>query len=55
MRGQHYLYPHSFPDHWVEQQYLPDKLKDTRYYVPADNKNEQAFAAYWKAVKEKRK
>ena len=55
VRGQHYLYPHSFPDHWVEQQYLPDKLKDTRYYVPADNKNEQAFAAYWKAVKEKRK
>ena len=55
VRGQHYLYPHSFPDHWVEQQYLPDKLKDTRYYLPADNKNEQAFAAYWKVIKDKRK
>ena len=55
VRGQHYLYPHSFPDHWVEQQYLPDKLKDTRYYIPGDNKNEQAFSAYWKAIKDKRK
>ena len=55
VRGQHYLYPHRFPDHWVEQQYLPDKLKDTRYYIPGDNKNEQAFSAYWKAIKDKRK
>ncbi len=55
VRGQHYLYPHRFPDHWVKQQYLPDKLKDTRYYIPGDNKNEQAFSAYWKAIKDKRK
>lgn len=55
VRGQHYLYPHAYPDHWVEQQYLPDVLAGTTYYVPGDNKNEQAFAAYWKSVKDRRK
>lgn len=55
VRGQHYLYPHAYPDHWVEQQYLPDVLAGTTYYVPGDNKNEQAFAAYWKTVKDRRK
>ncbi len=52
-KGQFYKYPHSFPGHWVEQQYLPDALKDAVYYTPGDNKNEQAFAAYWKDVKGK--
>ena len=28
-----YLYPHDFPGHYVEQQYLPDKLVGTKYYV----------------------
>ena len=53
-KGQFYQYAHDFPDHWVPQQYLPDALKDTVYYVPGDNKNEQAYAAYWEAVKRKR-
>jgi len=51
VKGQHYLYPHSFPHHWVEQQYLPDVLKDTVYYHAGDNKNEQAYEAYWKGIK----
>ncbi|HHU84742.1 MAG TPA: replication-associated recombination protein A [Clostridiales bacterium] len=42
-KGQHYLYPHSYPNHWVEQQYLPDTIKNIVYYRPGDNKNEQAF------------
>lgn len=50
-KGQFYEYPHSFPNHWVAQQYLPDAIKDTVYYVPGDNKTEQAFAAYWKDIK----
>ena len=50
-KGQFYLYPHDFPDHWTQQQYLPDILKDTVYYIPGDNKNEQAFAAYWNKIK----
>ncbi len=55
VKGQHYLYPHSYPNRWVEQQYLPDAIKERVYYVPADNKNEQAFKAYWDAVKKRRK
>ena len=50
-KGQFYQYPHDFPQHWVAQQYLPDILKDTVYYVPGDNKNEQAFQAYWDAIR----
>ncbi len=52
-KGQFYQYPHSFPHHWVEQQYLPDALKDTVYYTPGDNKTEQSFAAYWREIKKK--
>ncbi|MGI6263898.1 MAG: replication-associated recombination protein A [Acutalibacteraceae bacterium] len=55
VKGQHYLYPHSFPDHWVEQQYLPDAIKDRVYYHPGDNKNEQAFESYWQTIKKKTK
>ena len=51
VKGQHYIYPHDYPNHWVEQQYLPDAIKDRRYYQPGDNKNEQAFAQYWKKIK----
>lgn len=50
-KGQFYQYPHDFSGHWVKQQYLPDELKNIRYYTPGDNKNEQAFAEYWKHIK----
>ncbi len=53
VKGQHYLYPHDYPGHWVAQQYLPDVLKDAQYYIPGDNKTEQGFAAYWQSVKSK--
>lgn len=51
VKGQHYLYPHSFPNHYVKQQYLPDKLKNRKYYEFGDNVSEQKFAEYWKKVK----
>lgn len=51
--GQFYLYPHSFPDHYTPQQYLPDNLKGTKYYEFGDNKNEQAFKVYWDKIKGK--
>ncbi|MCI5728045.1 MAG: replication-associated recombination protein A [Clostridia bacterium] len=51
VRGQHYLYPHDYPGHWVGQSYLPDLLRDRHYYEFGDNKNEQAFKAYWDQVK----
>lgn len=50
-REQGYRYPHSYPGHWVRQQYLPDELKNARYYEYGDNKNEQAARAYWDKVK----
>ena len=50
-REQGYKYPHSYPDHWVAQQYLPDLLKDARYYEYGDNKTEQAARAYWDRIK----
>ena len=52
-REQGYLYPHDFPGHWVKQQYLPDELKNTRYYEYGDNKTEQQAKAYWEQVKKK--
>lgn len=53
-KGQHYLYPHDFPSHWVEQQYLPDDLISARYYVPGDNKLEQLAKKYWDDIKNKK-
>ena len=52
-REQGYLYPHSFPGHWVEQQYLPDAIKDHVYYEYGLNKTEQAAKAYWDKIKGK--
>ncbi len=51
-KGQFYEYPHSYPNHWIKQQYLPDTLKNTKYYEFGDNKNEQAAKEYWKKIKE---
>lgn len=48
-----YLYPHDYPDHWVDQQYLPDDLVGRRYYVPGDNPTERDAAAYWDYVRTK--
>ena len=50
-REQGYLYPHDYPGHWVKQQYLPDELKDAKYYEYGDNKTEQAAKRYWEAIK----
>ena len=48
--GQHYLYPHDFPNHYVRQQYLPDALKDRKYYEFGANKQEQAALMYRKKI-----
>lgn len=49
--GLSYQYPHSFPQHWIKQQYLPDSLKDAVYYEYGDNKLEQATRRYWSEIK----
>lgn len=49
--GITYQYPHSFPNHYVKQQYLPDAIRDRVYYEYGDNKNERAAEEYWKKIK----
>ena len=50
-REQGYQYPHNFPNHWVQQQYLPDDLAGKHYYEYGPNKLEQSAKAYWDAIK----
>lgn len=50
-KGQNYLYPHDYPNHYVVQQYLPDDLVGTVYYEYGLNKTEQAAKAYWEKIK----
>ena len=47
-----YKYPHDYPNRYVKQQYLPDDLKDRKYYEYGDNKTEQTAKAYWDKIKE---
>lgn len=51
VRGQHYKYPHDYPNHYVNQQYLPDEIKNKQYYRFGTNKTEQKCKEYWTAVK----
>ena len=46
--GAGYKYPHDYPGHWVEQQYLPTALKGRRYYHPSDQGYEREI---WKRLK----
>ena len=49
-----YRYPHDYPNHYVDQQYLPTDLPaNTVYYTPGQNKTEQAAAEYWRSIKKK--
>ena len=50
-REQGYLYPHNYPGHWVKQQYLPDDIKNKKYYIFGENKTESAAKAYSDMIK----
>ena len=49
-----YLYPHDFPGHWVEQQYLPNDLVGRKYYEYGENRTEQAAKEYAEKIKGKK-
>ena len=49
-----YKYPHDFPNHYVRQQYLPDDVKDRKYYEFGENRTEGASKAYWEKIKEEK-
>lgn len=53
-REQGYRYPHDYPGHWVEQQYLPDELVGTQYYEYGPNKLEQVAKQYWDQIKKQK-
>ena len=49
-----YKYPHAYPDHYVEQQYLPDDIKDRVYYNWGNNKVEDAARQYAEKIRKKK-
>ena len=53
VKGQFYKYPHSFPNHYVSQQYLPNEIKNRTYYEYGPNKTEQSYKKYWAEIKNK--
>ena len=46
-----YKYPHTFENHYVKQQYLPDDIKNKKYYEYGTNKAERAAKEYWEKIK----
>lgn len=52
-RGLEYKYPHNYPNHYIEQQYLPNNIKQKTYYQFGDNKFEKATEEYWRKIKNK--
>ena len=55
VKGQNYKYPHDYAHHWVKQQYLPDDIKEHKYYHYGENKFEQANKEYWSKIKGEKK
>ena len=49
-----YLYPHDYPNHYVEQEYLPEDLRGKKYYTFGENKTEQAAKAYYEMIRKRR-
>ncbi len=46
--GKDYKYPHDFPEHWVDQSYLPDELRGKTFYEPGDQGREKEIAEQWR-------
>ncbi len=49
--GVGYKYAHDYPNHWVDQQYLPDEIKDTKFYEPTDIGHEKEIREYFDKIK----
>ena len=49
--GIGYKYAHDYPNHYVEQQYLPDEIKHERFYIPSENGYEKNIREYFKKIK----
>lgn len=51
-RGIGYLYAHDYPRHYVKQQYLPDELKNERFYLPSDNGREREIGQWLQSLRQ---
>ncbi|MDD3278364.1 MAG: replication-associated recombination protein A [Lachnospiraceae bacterium] len=51
--GTGYLYAHDYPNHYVEQQYLPDEIKDETFYEPTNNGYEKVIREYFTKIHQK--
>ncbi len=49
-RGVGYKYAHNYANHWVEQQYLPDQIKEERFYEPNDIGHEKVMKEYFRSI-----
>lgn len=53
--GKEYLYPHNYPQNFIEQEYLPEKIKDKSFWTPQSNaaevKHEEFLKNKWKNKK----
>lgn len=49
--GIGYKYAHDYPDHYVEQQYLPDEISGERFYIPSENGYEKTIREYFKKIR----
>ncbi|MGL4761506.1 MAG: replication-associated recombination protein A [Sarcina sp.] len=50
-----YKYPHDYPNHYIDQEYMPKVLKDKKYYISQENKYEKSLENYWKTVKDSKR
>jgi putative ATPase len=56
--GKDYKYPHDYPDHFVEEEYLPENLKGRTYYYPTEQGFEREIKRrleYWRRKREEKK
>ena len=49
--GIGYKYAHDYPNHYVEQQYLPDEIKNAKFYIPSENGYEKKIREHFKRIK----
>lgn len=48
-----YLYPHNYPNSYINQEYMPENIREKEYYKPKDNKYENSIKVYWNNIKGK--
>ena len=50
-RGLDYKYAHDYPNHYVEQQYMPSEIQKAKFYEPSDNGHEKEIKEWMEFLK----